>query len=89
MDRKQIGMDRRCQSAVMYVVMAFFFCLFLWIFAAAKAPLPGPFSPEQGVPIHYSIELKDYGVNGNSVMFRGVHEYVRIYLDGEKIDETE
>lgn len=35
MDRKQIGMDRRCQSAVMCVVMAFSFCLFLWIFAVA------------------------------------------------------
>lgn len=115
MDRKQIGMDRRCQSAVMYVVMAFFFCLFLWIFAAAKAPdarfdseqaalisgewrieyqgeeakapLPGPFSAERGVPIRYSIELGDYGVNGNSIMLRGVHEYVKIYLDGEAIDE--
>lgn len=115
MKKKRAGSDRSCRSAVMYFVMAFSFCLFLWIFITGKAPdvrfdseqsaavtgewkieyqgqevqseLPGPFSPQKEELIRYSTELGDYGIKGNSVMLRAVHQYVRIYLEGELIEE--
>lgn len=115
MEKKRAGSDRRSQSAVMYLVMAFSFCIFIWLFGTAKAPdvrfdsekpvvitgdwsmeyqgetavsqLPGPFSPQKGIPVRYSIMLGEYGTRGNSVMVRAVHQYVRIFLDGEMIEE--
>lgn len=116
MEIKRAGKDRRIQAAIMYLVMAFSFCIFLWLFATVEAPdvrfdseaiteitgewrieyqgetgvslLPGPFTPQKGIPIRYSITLGDYGIRGNSIMFRAVHQYVRLYLDGELIGES-
>ena len=115
MEKERAGSNRRSQSAVMYLVMAFSFCIFIWLFGTAKAPdvrfdsekpvvitgdwsmeyqgetavsqLPGPFSPQKGIPVRYSITLDEYGIRGNSVMVRAVHQYVRIFLDGEMIEE--
>ena len=52
-----------------------------------QSELPGPFSPQKEELIRYSTELGDYGIKGNSVMLRAVHQYVRIYLEGELIEE--
>ena len=38
MEKKRAGSDRRSQSAVMYLVMAFSFCIFIWLLGTVKAP---------------------------------------------------
>ena len=108
MEKERAGSNRRSQSAVMYLVMAFLSVFFIWLFGTAKAPdvrfdsekpvvITGdwvwnirekrqcrgcqPFSPQRGIPVRYSITLDEYGIRGNSVMVRAVHQYVRIFLD--------
>lgn len=38
MEKKRAGSDRWSQSAVMYLVMAFSFCIFIWLLGTVKAP---------------------------------------------------
>ncbi len=114
MELKQTNKRKPYQSAVMYFVMAFSFCLFLWIMSGVHGPdvrfdneqanlikgtwqidcggqkvwseLPGPFTPEKGKMVRYTITLNE--TDGNAVMFRAVHQYVRIFLDDSLIKES-
>ncbi len=114
MEKKRAGSDRSCRSAVMYLVMAFSFCIFM-DFYTGKAP-DVRFDSEQSVvsPVSGRLNIRgrkcslsfpdrfpaeggthplfhrtwDYGIKGNSVMLRAVHQYVRIYLEGELIEEV-
>lgn len=114
MDIKRSNKRKQLQSAVMYFVMAFSFCLFLWLKAGVQgadvrfdneqvnlisrmwqidcgdqrvfSELPGPFTPEKGKMVRYTITLD--GMEGNAIMFRSIHQYVRIYLNGTLIKES-
>lgn len=115
MNIQSTGKASHIRSVVMYIVMAFSFCLFLYLSFHTVAPdmgfdnervaviggdwlieqgneisrssLPGAAALEKGKTIRYSVQLEDCGVRGNSIMFRSIHQYVRVYLEGELIND--
>lgn len=114
METKQSNKKMKYQSAVMYLVIAFSFCLFLllriitgsserkiendqvillngmWQIQCEEqsisSQLPGPFVPEKGKAIRYSIML-DEEEEGDSIMLRSVHQSIRISVDGIVLKE--
>ena len=65
MEKKRAGSDRRSQSAVMYLVMAFSFCIFIWLLGTVKAP-DVRFDSEKPVVITGDWSMEYFSAKGDS-----------------------